>query len=172
MPPGLLIPGVDDSKKLSEKKRAELYSLITAQAVCFAVGVCDSGTIDRINILNAAKKAFAEAIGTLRVRPSHVFCDRIGGIDVDVSYEDIVGGDRLCYSVAAASIIAKETRDAVMRDYSVLYPQYGFDKHKGYGTREHYDSIIKYGACEIHRESFLRKFYAGSPNSREDFWGE
>lgn len=159
MPPGLLIPGVDDSKKLSEKKRGELYALITAQAVCFAVGVSDSGTIDRINILNAAKKAFAEAISTLRVTPYHVFCDRIGGIDVGVPYEEITGGDRLCYSVAAASIIAKETRDAVMRDYAVLYPQYGFDKHKGYATREHCECIIKYGACDIHRSSFLKKLY-------------
>jgi ribonuclease HII len=159
MPPGLLIPGVDDSKKLSEKKRGSLYSLITSQAICFAVGVSDNRTIDSINILNAAKKAFAEAIGSLRVRPAHVFCDRIGGINVDVPYEEITGGDRLCYSVAAASIIAKETRDAVMRDYAVLYPQYGFDRHKGYGTREHCDCIIKYGACDIHRASFLKKIY-------------
>ncbi len=159
MPPGLLIPGVNDSKKLSEKKRGELYTLITAQAICFAVGVSDSGTIDRINILNAAKKAFAEAIDSLRVTPGYVFCDRIGGINVDLPYEEITGGDRLCYSIAAASIIAKETRDAVMRDYAVLYPQYGFDRHKGYATKEHFDCIVRYGACEIHRASFLRKLY-------------
>ncbi len=159
MPPGLLIPGVNDSKKLSEKKRGELYTLITAQAICFAVGVSDSGTIDRINILNAAKKAFAEAINSLRVTPGYVFCDRIGGINVDLPYEEITGGDRLCYSIAAASIIAKETRDAVMRDYAVLYPQYGFDRHKGYATKEHFDCIVRYGACEIHRASFLRKLY-------------
>ncbi|MGE5494075.1 MAG: ribonuclease HII [Burkholderiales bacterium] len=159
MPPGLLIPGVNDSKKLSEKKRGELYALITAQAVCFAVGVCDSGTIDSINILNAAKKAFAEAINSLRVKPDYVFCDRIGGIDVSLPYEEITGGDRLCYSIAAASIIAKETRDAIMRDYAVLYPQYGFDRHKGYATKEHFECIVKYGACEIHRVSFLRKLY-------------
>jgi ribonuclease HII len=168
MPPGLLIPGVNDSKKLSEKKRGELYTLITAQAVCFAVGVSDSVTIDRINILNAAKKAFAEAISSLRVTPSHVFCDRIGGIEVDVPYEEITGGDRLCYSVAAASIIAKETRDAIMRDYAVLYPQYGFDRHKGYGTKEHFDCIIAYGACEIHRASFL----SGVPERAKAFRGE
>ncbi len=159
MPPGVLIPGIDDSKKLSEKKRAELYSLITAQAVCFAVGISDSGTIDEINILNAAKRAFAEACGNLRVKPYFVFCDRIGGIDIDIPYLEVTGGDRLCYSIAAASIIAKETRDAIMRDYSALYPQYGFDKHKGYATKEHCELIVRYGACEIHRASFLKKLY-------------
>lgn len=159
MPPGVLIPGVDDSKKLSEKKRAELYALITAQAVCFAVGIADNNVIDEINILNAAKRAFAHACDNLRVKPYFVFCDRIGGIDIDMPYLEITGGDRLCYSVAAASIIAKETRDAIMRDYSAIYPQYGFEKHKGYPTKEHCQCIIKYGACGIHRTSFLKKLY-------------
>lgn len=156
MPPVVLIPGVDDSKKLTEKKRAELYIEIVSQAVCFAVGISDSGAIDSINILNAAKRAFASSITRLRIKPAHVFCDRIGGINIDVPYEEITGGDRLCYSVAAASIIAKETRDAIMRDYSMLYPQYGFERHKGYATKEHYECIIKYGSCDIHRASFLR----------------
>lgn len=155
MPPGVLIPGVNDSKKLSEKKRAELYAEIVSQAVCFAVGITDSRAIDSVNILNATKRAFASAINRLRVRPAHVFCDRIGGIETDIPYEEITGGDRFCYSVAAASIIAKETRDSIMRDYSVLYPQYGFEKHKGYATREHYECIIRYGSCDIHRMSFL-----------------
>lgn len=159
MPPGVLIPGMDDSKKLSEKKRAELYSLITSQAVCFAVGISDNAVIDRINILNAAKRAFEEACSRLSVKPYFVFCDRIGGINIDVPYREITGGDRLCYSVAAASIIAKETRDAIMRDYSVIYPLYGFDRHKGYPTKEHCECIVRYGVCDIHRESFLKKLY-------------
>jgi ribonuclease HII len=181
MPPGMLIPGVDDSKKLSGKKRAELYVEIVSKAVCFAVGISGSRAIDDINILNAAKKAFARAVNRLRIRPDHVFCDRIGGIDVDVEYEEITGGDRLCYSVAAASIIAKETRDSIMRDYSMLYPQYGFEKHKGYATKEHFECIIKYGSCDIHRASFLdgvperaKAFWGedtGSPKSCETFWG-
>jgi ribonuclease HII len=168
MPPGVLIPGVDDSKKLSENKRAELYAEIVSQAVCFAVGISDSLTIDSVNILNAAKRAFASAIGRLRVKPAHVFCDRIGGIETEVPYEEITGGDRLCYSVAAASIIAKETRDSIMRDYSVLYPQYGFEKHKGYATREHYECIIRYGSCDIHRASFL----SGVSERAKTFWSE
>ncbi len=155
MPPNVLIPGVDDSKKLTEKKRAELYIEIVSRAVCFAVGISDSRSIDSINILNAAKRAFARAINGLRVKPAHVFCDRIGGINADVPYEEITGGDRLCYSVAAASIIAKETRDSIMRDYSMLYPKYGFERHKGYATKEHYECILKYGSCDIHRASFL-----------------
>lgn len=157
MPPGLLIPGVDDSKKLSEKKRGELYSAITEQAVCFAVGISDNRTVDEINILNAAKKAFAEAFRGLEVKPEYVFCDRIGGIEIDAPYEEITGGDRLCYSIAAASIVAKETRDKMMRDYALRYPEYGFAKHKGYATKEHRECIIKYGVCEIHRMSFLSK---------------
>ena len=123
LPAGLLIPGVDDSKKLSEKKRRELYTVITEKAVCFAVGVVDNRTVDEINILNAAKMAFAEAYRGLGLKPAHVFCDRIGGVDIDVPYEEITGGDRLCYSIAAASIIAKETRDAMMRSYELRYPQ-------------------------------------------------
>ena len=93
----------------------------------------------------------------LTIKPAYVFCDRIGGIDIDADYEDIIGGDRLCYSVAAASIIAKVTRDEMMRAYADQYPQYGFAQHKGYGTRQHRECIIKYGACEIHRMSFLKK---------------
>lgn len=168
MPPSVLIPGVDDSKKLSEKKRAELYIEIVSKAVCFAVGIADSQSIDSINILNAAKRSFARAIGRLRVKPDYVFCDRIGGISADVPYEEITGGDRLCYSVAAASIIAKETRDAIMRDYSMLYPEYGFERHKGYATKEHYECIIKYGSCDIHRASFL----SGVPEKAKAFWGK
>ncbi|MDD5017953.1 MAG: ribonuclease HII [Eubacteriales bacterium] len=157
MPPGCLIPGVDDSKKLSEKKRQALYALITSAAVAYAVGIVDNRVVDEINILNAAKRAFAEAYRGLEVMPAFVFCDKIGGIDIGTDYQEIVGGDRLCYSVAAASIVAKVTRDEMMRQYALLYPLYGFEQHKGYGTQSHRECIIRYGVCDIHRMSFLKK---------------
>lgn len=157
MPPGCLIAGVNDSKKLSEKKREALFEQITDRAVCYAVAVADNGLIDEINILNAAKRAFAQAIGALSVRPDYVFSDRIGGIATGCAYEELTGGDALCYSIAAASIIAKVTRDRMMRDYARRYPGYGFEQHKGYGTKQHRDSIRELGVCEIHRMSFLGK---------------
>jgi ribonuclease HII len=167
MPPGLLIPGVDDSKKLPEKRRQQLYRLITQSAVCCAVGVVSNDIIDDINILNAVKRAFEEAFAGLKEKPAYVFCDRVSSpkkkpgameqtLRLQTSYEEITRGDALCYSIAAASIIAKETRDAMMREYAKVFPEYGFEKHKGYGTQSHVDCIIKNGACEIHRRSFLK----------------
>ncbi len=158
MPPNCLIPGVDDSKKLTEKKRDELYNEITRQALCWAVCIVDNRVIDEINILNAAKRAFAGALGALSVKPDHVFCDRIGGIDIPYDYEDLVGGDARVYSIAAASVIAKVTRDRLMRGYECVYPGYGFAQHKGYGTKAHAESIRSQGPCAIHRRSFLSGF--------------
>lgn len=157
MPRGCLIAGVDDSKKLTEKKREALYEEITDNALCYAVGVSDSGLIDEINILNAAKRAFAQAIAGLSIQPDYVFSDRIGGIEIECPYEEITGGDALCYSIAAASIIAKVTRDRMMRGYEQQYPGYGFAKHKGYATKQHRECILELGVCEIHRMSFLKK---------------
>jgi ribonuclease HII len=157
MPQGCLIAGVNDSKKLTEKKREALFDQITDKALCFAIGISNSGLIDEINILNAAKRAFAQAISGLAIKPDFVYSDRIGGIETDCPYEELTGGDALCYSIAAASIVAKVTRDRMMRDYSRLYPGYGFEAHKGYGTRQHCDSIKELGVCEIHRMSFLKK---------------
>jgi ribonuclease HII len=175
MPPGFLIPGVDDSKKVPEKKRRELYRLITESAVCYAVGIVSNIIIDDINILNAAKRAFEEAFAGLSEKPAHVFCDRVSNpkknparmeqtLRLGASYEEITDGDALCYSIAAASIIAKETRDAMMREYANVFPEYGFEKHKGYATREHMECIIKNGACEIHRRSFLKNLYGHEGN--------
>lgn len=157
MPRGCLIAGVDDSKKLTEKKREALYEEITDKALCYAVGISDSGLIDEINILNAAKRAFAQAIAGLSIQPDYVFSDRIGGIEIECPYEEITGGDALCYSIAAASIIAKVVRDRMMRGYEQQYPGYGFAKHKGYATRQHRECILELGVCEIHRMSFLKK---------------
>ena len=157
MPPGCLIDGVDDSKKLSEKKRRVLFEQITETAVSWAVGVVDNRVIDDVNILNAAKCAFVKAYCGLTVKPTHVFCDRIGGIDIDAEYDELVHGDALCYSIAAASIVAKETRDQMMRDYDQMYLEYGFATHKGYGTKMHREAIRTYGPCDIHRHTFLKK---------------
>lgn len=157
MPPGCLIEGVDDSKRLTEEKREELYKKITSQAICYAVGVADNRLIDEINILKAAQYAFSQAISVLAVKPAFVFCDRIGGIKIDIEYEEIIGGDRLCYSVAAASIIAKVTRDRMMREFDEKYKGYGFAQHKGYGTKQHYDAIAALGICGIHRTTFLKR---------------
>lgn len=167
MPPWLFIPGVDDSKKIPEKKRQQLYRLITENAICYAVGIVNNVVIDEINILNAAKRAFEEAFAGLKERPVHVFCDRVTNpkknsanmeqsLRLGSSYEEITKGDALCYSIAAASIVAKETRDAMMREYALIYPGYGFEKHKGYGTSQHMECIIRKGVCEIHRRSFLK----------------
>ena len=157
MPAGCLIEGVNDSKKLSEKKREALYEQITAQAVCYGVGIVDNQLIDQINILKAAQRAFAGALDALSVTPAFVFSDRIGGIETKLPYQEIVGGDRLCYSVAAASIIAKVTRDRMMRAYDEQYAGYGFAKHKGYGTAQHIEAILTIGTCGIHRTSFLKR---------------
>jgi ribonuclease HII len=158
MPPDSLIPGVDDSKKLSEKKREMLYEKIVKTALSYAVCIVDSRVIDEINILNAAKRAFASALSLLTIKPDHVFCDRIGGIDVPFPYEELVDGDAKVYSIAAASIVAKVTRDRLMRSYECVYPGYGFAQHKGYATRAHAESIRAQGPCAIHRRSFLTRF--------------
>jgi len=156
MPPECLLPGVDDSKKLPENRREALYRQIRETALAWAVGIVDSRVVDEINILNAARRAFADAFFALQVRPDYVFCDRICGIDIDAPYEELVGGDRRCYSVAAASIVAKVTRDAIMRGYALAYPGYGFAQHKGYATRAHREKILELGVCGIHRLSFLK----------------
>ncbi len=157
LPPGCLIAGINDSKKISEVRRESLFEQIKAQAVCYAVGIADNQLIDQINILKAAQRAFAQALDDLSQRPAFVFSDRIGGIDTGLPYEEITGGDRLCYSVAAASIVAKVTRDRMMREFDALYQGYGFAKHKGYGTRQHMQAIAAKGVCSIHRTTFIKR---------------
>lgn len=155
MPPGEMIAGVNDSKKLSEARRETLCELIKARAVCWAVGIVDSDVIDEINILNAARRAFAKAFFGLEVKPAYVFCDCIRGIDIDMPYEELIKGDARCYSVAAASIVAKVTRDNLMREYERVYPDYGFAQHKGYATQLHRERLLEMGPCAIHRRSFI-----------------
>ena len=157
MPSEPLIEGVNDSKKLSEKKRQNVYEQIIEHAVAVGIGIVDNFVIDEINILNAAKRAFASAFDELDTTPDFVFCDRIGGIDISAKYQEFVGGDAISYSIAAASIVAKVTRDEMMREYDEVFPMYGFAQHKGYGTAQHRQVIKENGVCDIHRMSFLKK---------------
>lgn len=152
------IEGVDDSKKLAPRKRERLYEDIINNCVCYLVGIVDQKCIDEINILNATKKAMYMAISNLNPRPGHVLIDAVKLDELDIPQTSIIGGDAKSVSIAAASIIAKVTRDRIMDEYGKEYPQYGFENHKGYGTKEHISAIKKYGLCPIHRLSFTKKF--------------
>lgn len=160
LPLGLEIAGLNDSKKLSEKKREELFDVICEKAVDFSIGIADEKEIDEINILNATFLAMKRAVDGLKIKPDYALIDgnrypRIGG----VTEETIVKGDGKSMSVAAASILAKVSRDRYMLEIAEKYPQYCFEKHKGYGTKLHYEALREYGPCEIHRPSFLRKMH-------------
>ena len=150
---------VNDSKKLSEKKREELYDEIMEKAVSVGVGIASPETIDEINILQATYEAMRQAVNKLPVAPDIFLNDAviIPGIEENRQVK-IIKGDAKSVSIAAASILAKVTRDHMMAEYDSLYPQYGFAKHKGYGTKAHLDAIREYGMCPIHRRSFLKKF--------------
>lgn len=157
MPRDSFIEGVNDSKKVSEKKRELLYDLITKDAIAWGVGIIDQKEIDRINILNATKEGLTTAIKNLEVKPDRIIVDALKGIDtLGIPYTSIIKGDAKCYSIAAASIIAKVTRDRIMRQWDEIYPQYGFEKHKGYGTAMHMQAIREYGLCPLHRRSFTK----------------
>ena len=159
MPKDSMIEGVNDSKKVSEKKREKLYELIIEEAISYSVGIVDQNEIDRINILNATKAGLTEAVRTLKVKPELILVDALTNIDTcGVPYQSIIKGDAKSYSIAAASIIAKVTRDRIMRQWDEIYPQYGFAKHKGYDTAEHIKALKEYGPCPLHRESFIKHF--------------
>ena len=155
---GEKIEGVNDSKKISEKKREKLYDEIIKQAVSVGVGISDVDVIEKINILNATKRAMCEAIQNLKIPPEYALIDGNQAIDISIPLETVVKGDSKSESIAAASIIAKVTRDRLLRDYDKEYPEYGFAKHKGYGTKAHIEAIQKYGLTPIHRPSFCSKF--------------
>lgn len=156
MPLDDLIDGVDDSKKLSEKKREELAEIIKGKAICYSIQMIDEQTIDKINILEATKLAMKNAVNALTIKPDVVLVDAINKLDVDVEIHGIVKGDALSYSIGCASILAKVTRDKLMCDLAKEYPEYGFEKHKGYGTKAHIEALKKYGPCVYHRLSFLK----------------
>lgn len=164
LPVGLEIAGLNDSKKLTEKKREELFDIITKEAVCYSVGIADEKEIDEINILNATFLAMKRAINGLEIRPDVAFVDGNRAPNSGISEETVVKGDGKVMSVAAASIIAKVSRDRFMQKIAQEYPEYQFEKHKGYGTRLHYEMIEKYGVSPIHRRSFLKKILGDEYN--------
>lgn len=159
MPEDSMIEGVNDSKKVSEKKRELLYDKIIEEAISYSVAIIGQDIIDEINILNATKQGVTEVIKGLEIKPDLVIIDALEHIDTNgIPYESIIKGDAKCYSIAAASIIAKVTRDRIMREWDEIYPQYGFSQHKGYGTAKHIAAIKEYGLCPIHRKSFTKNF--------------
>lgn len=158
MPMDHMIEGVMDSKKISENKREKLYETIVKTALDYSVSVVKNEEIDEINILNATKKGMLECILKLKIPPEVVLIDAVK-IACDYKVMPIIKGDAKSYNIAAASIIAKVTRDRIMRRYDGIYPDYGFAKNKGYGTSEHIEAIKKYGLTQIHRRTFVKNFY-------------
>ena len=170
MKPDSFIEGVNDSKKISEKKREQLYEQITSEAISYGIGIIDQKEIDEINILQATKKGLTTAIKDMEAKlakkpeleitkPDAILVDALTKIDTDgIPYKSIIHGDAISYSIACASIIAKVTRDRIMRQWDEIYPQYGFAKHKGYGTAAHIKAIKEYGPCALHRASFIKNF--------------
>lgn len=157
LPKHALIEGVNDSKKISEKKREKLYDDIIENAVAWGVGIVDNNVIDEINILNATRLAMHNAIEALKTKPEYILIDAEKKVDTNgIPFMPIIKGDALSISIAAASIVAKVTRDRMMREYDGIFPVYGFQKHKGYGTKMHVDAINENGICAIHRKSFLK----------------
>lgn len=157
LPQDIVIPGLNDSKKLSEKRREELFEIIIEKAVAYSIASVDEKRIDEINILNATFEAMNKAVNSLSIQPDYVLIDgnRIKGMSIP--HETVVKGDAKSASIAAASILAKVSRDRYITKLAEKYPEYGFEKHKGYGTAVHNEAILKYGPCEIHRRTFLKK---------------
>ncbi len=159
MPRDSMIEGVNDSKKVSEKKREVLYDKIIEECISYGIGIVNQDEIDEINILNATKKAVNMAVKNLKTRPDLILVDALTNIDtLGIPYKSIIKGDAKEYSIAAASIIAKVTRDRIMRDWDEVYPEYGFSEHKGYGTAKHIAKIKEIGPCMLHRKTFIKNF--------------
>ena len=159
LPRDLQIEGLNDSKKLTDKRRRALFDVITAQAVSYGIAFASEQEIDEINILQATFLAMRRALDQLSMRPAIVLIDGNRETDFGLPVRTIVKGDSLSANIAAASVLAKVTRDDFMLEQAQRYPQYGFDIHKGYGTRAHYEALRQHGPCPIHRRSFLKKFY-------------
>ncbi len=159
LPRGLCIPGLNDSKKLTEKKRETLYDIICSSAVSYGIAFATVDEIEEVNILNAAMLAMNRAIEKLSVQPTLALIDGNRNSAIKIASRCVVKGDAKCADIAAASVLAKVTRDRYMLEMAEKYPQYKFEKHKGYGTKDHYAALREYGPCEIHRPSFLRKMH-------------
>lgn len=159
LPPYLEIPGLNDSKKLTDKRRRELFPLIQEQAIAYGIGFATHEEIDRVNILQATYLAMERAMAQLSVTPELALIDGNRAKDFGIPVQTVVKGDSLSASIAAASVLAKVSRDDLMLQYAQEYPQYGFEIHKGYGTKAHYEALTAHGPSPIHRMSFLKKFY-------------
>ena len=159
LPSYLEIPGLDDSKKLTDKRRRELFPLIKEQAVAYGIGLASHEEIDQINILQATFLAMERALAQLKIRPDIALIDGNREKDFGLPVQTVVKGDSRSANIAAASVLAKVTRDMIMEEMAAEYPQYGFEIHKGYGTKAHYEALRTYGHSPIHRMSFLKKFY-------------
>ena len=157
---GAIIDGVNDSKKLTEKKREKLFDIIKEEAADFSIAWASVEEIEQMNILNAAMLAMKRAVEGLKTSADYAIIDGNKTPPITIPCEAVVKGDARSMSVAAASVLAKVSRDRLMLEYAEKYPQYGFEKHKGYGTAAHCEAILKYGETPIHRPSFLKKLYA------------
>ena len=165
LPRGLDIPGLNDSKKLTAKRREALYDIITEQALAYGIAFASEQEIDEINILQATYRAMKQAVDGLTRPADFVYVDGNRSQGLEQPHECVVSGDAKIPSVAAASIIAKVTRDRLMRQFAEQYPQYGFEKHKGYETKAHDEALLEHGPCPIHRMTFLKKFYEKHPDA-------
>lgn len=159
LPSGLEIPGLTDSKKLTDKKRRELFPIIKEQAIAYGVGLASHEEVDEINILQATYLAMERALAQLTVKPDIALIDGNRAKDFGLPVRTVVKGDSLSMNIAAASILAKVTRDDLMLEMAKEYPEYSFEVHKGYGTKAHYEALRQHGASPIHRKTFLKKFY-------------
>lgn len=159
LPQGLEIPGLNDSKKLTDKKRRELYPIIKEQAIAWGIGFASHEEIDELNILQATYLAMSRAIQALEGKADFALIDGNRAKDFGIPLKTVVKGDSLSASIAAASVLAKVARDDIMLEMAKEYPEYGFEVHKGYGTKQHYEALRQHGHCPIHRMSFLKKFY-------------
>jgi len=168
----LWIDGVDDSKKLSAARRDYLFDMISQSALSIGVGIIDHATIDTINIYHATMKAMKEAVRALAIQPGHLLVDGPRYHDASIPFTPVINGDAQCISIAAASIIAKVTRDRLMAEYDLTYPQYGFAKHKGYGTPDHLEALRRHGPCSIHRKSFTMPSKEGAGGYEQSEQGE
>lgn len=166
LPFGCEIDGLNDSKKLTEKKREALFEVVQERALAYSIALVDHKTIDEINILEATFLAMRQAAEGLQIPADYALVDGNRSKGLSIPHECVVGGDAKSPSIAAASILAKVTRDRLMLEYAAQYPEYLFEKHKGYGTRAHYEAILAHGASPIHRMTFLKKFYEKHPEAK------
>lgn len=174
LPPFLRIEGINDSKQLSAKKRAELYKIIIKNAIDYSIAFVSEEEVDTLNIYQATKKGMLEAIANLKVKPDHALIDAMPLGELKIPHTSIIHGDARCASVAAASIIAKVTRDEYMEKMDVKYPNYGFKKHKGYATKAHVEALEKYGPTPIHRKTYypVSKYFSRQLSFDLDDLGE